>query len=204
MWMLRRCLIALSFPRRRESSFVQGIELGPRLRGDDQSAHQSHRALALLVLALLGGLVACGFQLRGEQTLPFSAVFVNGNSSYLSVAQLRQSVAKVPRTRLVTSLAEADAELKIVNETRERVISALSAAGRVREYELRLRISYLVIDKQGNELIAPSEVQLFRLVPYDETQVLSKGQEEALLYTDMQNDAVAQIMRRLAAAKPRT
>ena len=187
-------------------SFVQFAlkHLGPRLRGDDQSASQSSFALALLALVLLGGLVACGFQLRGEQTLPFSAVFVDGNAAYPSVVQLRKSVASVPRTRLVNSLAEADAELKILSESRERVISALSAAGRVREYELRLRINYLVMDKQGNELIPPSEIQLFRLVPYDETQVLSKGEEEALLYRDMQNDAVAQIMRRLAAAKPRT
>ena len=179
-------------------------QLGPRLHGDDQSTIQSPFALALLALVLLGGLVACGFQLRGEQTLPFSALFVNGNAAYPSVAQIKQSVAAVPRTRVVNSLPEADAELKISNESRERIISALSAAGRVREYELRLRINYLLTDKQGHELIAPSEILLFRLVPYNETQVLSKGEEEALLYRDMQNDAVAQIKRRLAAAKPQT
>jgi LPS-assembly lipoprotein len=37
---------------------------------------------------------------------------------------------------------------------------------------------------------------------FDETQVLAKEAEEALLYRDMQGDLVQQIMRRLAAIKP--
>jgi LPS-assembly lipoprotein len=37
---------------------------------------------------------------------------------------------------------------------------------------------------------------------FDETQVLAKESEEALLYRDMQADLVQQIMRRLAAVKP--
>jgi hypothetical protein len=36
---------------------------------------------------------------------------------------------------------------------------------------------------------------------FDETQVLAKESEEALLYRDMQADLVQQIMRRLAAVK---
>ena len=37
---------------------------------------------------------------------------------------------------------------------------------------------------------------------FNETQVLAKESEEALLYRDMQADLVQQIMRRLAAIKP--
>jgi LPS-assembly lipoprotein len=37
---------------------------------------------------------------------------------------------------------------------------------------------------------------------FDETQVLAKESEEALLYRDMQADLVQQIMRRLAALRP--
>lgn len=36
---------------------------------------------------------------------------------------------------------------------------------------------------------------------YDDALVLAKEQEEALLYRDMQNDVLSQLMRRLAAAK---
>jgi LPS-assembly lipoprotein len=149
-------------------------------------------------------LVSCGFQLRGEQTLPFSKLAITGSSSYVTVAQLHQSVALAPTTRVVSSPGEADATLYILSENRDRVITALNATGRVREYELRLRVTFRLVDKSGRDLIPASEIMLFRLLPYDESQVLSKGEEEALLYRDMHTDIAAQIMRRLAAAKPIT
>ena len=42
-----------------------------------------------------------------------------------------------------------------------------------------------------------------RDVSYNESEALSKEAEFELLYRDMRNDAVQQIIRRLAAAKPR-
>lgn len=161
-----------------------------------------HRGRVAIPVMFLGGLVACGFQLRGEQSLPYSAVAVTGSPS-TTLAQLQQAVAAVPGTRLAGSVAEADVELQVLRESKDRIITALSAAGRVREYELRLQITYRLMDKQSNELIPTSEILLFRLLPYDESQVLSKGEEEALLYRDMHTDAVAQIMRRVATAKPK-
>jgi LPS-assembly lipoprotein len=41
-----------------------------------------------------------------------------------------------------------------------------------------------------------------RAMLYDDALVLAKEQEEALLYRDMQNDVLSQLMRRLAKAKP--
>ena len=43
---------------------------------------------------------------------------------------------------------------------------------------------------------------LRRNIAVDESQVLAKESEEALLYRDMQADLVQQILRRLAAIKP--
>jgi LPS-assembly lipoprotein len=40
-----------------------------------------------------------------------------------------------------------------------------------------------------------------RDISFSDERVLAKEQEEALLYRDMQNDMVQQIMRRMAAAK---
>jgi LPS-assembly lipoprotein len=42
---------------------------------------------------------------------------------------------------------------------------------------------------------------LRRDITYSDSDVLGKEQEEALLYRDMQNDAVQQIVRRLEVAK---
>lgn len=56
-------------------------------------------------------------------------------------------------------------------------------------------------DLKGREFIAPTEIVLVRDISFSDERVLAKEQEEALLYRDMQNDMVQQMMRRLAAAK---
>jgi LPS-assembly lipoprotein len=170
----------------------------------DCRVHYLRRLSSCLLLFISLFLTACGFQLRGEQTLPFSALNVAGNPGYATLIQLKEAVSKVPHTRLAKGMGDADGTLIITAETRDKIITALSAAGRVREYELRLRVGFRLNDKAGTPLIPPTEIMLFRLLPYDETQVLSKGEEEVLLYRDMQNDIVSQIMRRVAAAKPKT
>ena len=154
-----------------------------------------------LFLALLFTITGCGFHLRGAETLPFASLAVIGDS--VTAAQLKQSVSKVSGTRLAPKIGEADAGLYVISESRDKIISALSAAGKVREYELRLRVFFRLTDKKGEEIIPSSEIMLFRLLPYDDQQILSKGEEEAMLYRDMQDDIVAQIMRRVAAAKPK-
>lgn len=160
------------------------------------------KMLSTLLLTL--SLASCGFQLRGEQTLPFETFAINA-SGYQIVSNIRELVQKnIHQTKLIesTSTAQADATLNILNEEQEKVITALSATGRVREYELRLRVRFSLTDKNANQLIPPTEIKLFRILPYDESQVLSKGEEEVLLYKDMESDIAMQILRRVAAAKP--
>ena len=81
-------------------------------------------------------------------------------------------------------------------------ILSLSAGGKVREFELRYRVAYRLTDLAGNDLAPPGEISLRRDLTYDDTQVLAKESEEALLYRDMKADAVQQMLRRLSVAKP--
>ena len=157
----------------------------------------------LFIASLIAATASCGFQLRGEQTLPF-ATFAVKASGNLIAPKVRELVAKnVQHTKLIENTAQADGVLEILSEEQEKVITALSSAGRVREYELRLRVRFRLTDKNADVLIPPTELKLFRILPYDELQVLGKGEEEALLFTDMESDIAAQIMRRVAAATPK-
>jgi LPS-assembly lipoprotein len=54
---------------------------------------------------------------------------------------------------------------------------------------------------QGRELIADTEITQQRDISFNESAVLAKEAEEALLYRDMQSDIVQQLLRRLAAVK---
>ena len=66
---------------------------------------------------------------------------------------------------------------------------------------MRQRFSFRLVDKHGQEVIAPNEILLRRDLAFDDSQVLAKEQEEILLYRDMQGDLVQQLMRRLSAAR---
>ena len=71
----------------------------------------------------------------------------------------------------------------------------------MREYELKLRVVYQLVDARGSVFIPTSEIQLSRILSYDDSRIIAKQQEEALLYQDMERDAVGQILRRMTAIK---
>ena len=48
----------------------------------------------------------------------------------------------------------------------------------------------------------PVSVELFRDITYADSDVLAKTQEEELLWQDMENDLVQQVMRRLSMTRP--
>ena len=159
--------------------------------------HASRLAAAAM---LCMGLAACGFQLRGQAALPFESLHVSGPLVFAN--QIARSVRARSQTRVVANPKEAQATLTILSELRDRLILSLSAAGRVRELTLLYRVTYRLTDAKGVEYFPASEIALRRDVTYSDADVLGKEQEEALLYRDMQNDAVQQIVRRLQAAKP--
>jgi LPS-assembly lipoprotein len=153
--------------------------------------------LAVLACALL--LAACGFHLRGQATLPFDTINVPGNSPLL--ADLRRNIRAGTSTRLVDTAAGAEAIFEVVSEVREKIILSLDTTGRVREFQLRYRVTFRVHDNKGRNWLPPGDIVLTRDISFNDNQVLAKESEEALLYRDMQSDMVQQIMRRLAAAR---
>ncbi len=153
-----------------------------------------------LILALALALSACGFQLRGRAALPFEAVFVEGGNPSM-VVDLKRAIVSGSRTRIAANAGEAQAILKIVGEMREKRILSLSGAGRVKEYLLVYRVAFSVSDRQNRPMLAEQQIELRRDMTYDDALLLAKESEEAMLYRDMQNDAVYQILRQLNAAK---
>jgi LPS-assembly lipoprotein len=91
--------------------------------------------------------------------------------------------------------------LDILQETREKLVVGVNASGQVREFELRLRVNFKLRTSKGAELIAPSVIEQHRTISFNESAVLAKEAEEALLYRDMQSDVVQQLLRRLVAVR---
>ena len=157
--------------------------------------HRGSSSFILLVVSLL--LTACGFQLRGAANLPYETLHVSAPRTSTFANELRRSVAASSQTRIVATPKEAQATLYVMDELREKLILSLSGGGRVREYQLRYRMSYRLVDKDNKELRPRTQIALHRDLLYNDLDTLSKEPEEALLYRDMQTDAVSQLLRQL-------
>mgnify|MGYP002144795051 FL=1 len=164
--------------------------------------HQPGRRRALAVLGALPLLAAgCGFQLRGARPLPFDTIYLGMYEYSELAAAIRRQIKAGSTTRVVARQEDAAVRLEVLADAKEKSILALNTQGRVREYQLRQRFSFRLVDKNGQEVIAPNEILLRRDLAFDDSQVLAKEQEEILLYRDMQTDLVQQLMRRLSSAR---
>lgn len=154
--------------------------------------------------AVLAGVSGCGFALRKAPTFAFKTVRIAGNESTPVSRELRLALI-ANGLQVLTSASPPgsapDVVLYVTTDQRERVVVGQTAAGQVRELQLRTRFTFRLRTLAEKDLIAETELLLERDLSFSETAVLSKDAEEALLFRDMASDVVQQVVRRLAAVK---
>lgn len=156
-----------------------------------------------LALGAAVALTGCsGFALRRAPELHFRTIALTGFAPRSPLAdELRLNINASPRARVIDDPARAQIVLDALADLRERSVVASTAAGQVRELQLRTRFNFRLRTPAGRELIPATELVLSRDMSYSESIALAKEQEEALLFQMMQSDIVAQVMRRLAAVQ---
>ena len=165
-----------------------------------QPSRRAFVTSAVAASALLAG--GCGFQLKRPPELRFATIQLTGFSARSPLAaELRADIDGTPTTRVVDTLMEAQVVLQVLADAREKSVVAQTAAGQIREFELRSRFKFRLRSASGRDLIPESEIVLRRSLTYTETAALAKEQEEAFLYRAMQTDIVSQVLRRLAAVQ---
>lgn len=158
------------------------------------------RRAALAGLAA-AGLAACGFELRRAQPLSFKSIALVG---FAADSTLRLALERELRAAGVTlrdNPAHAEVVFDALGDARQRTVAASTAAGQVREIQLRVRLRFRAATPAGNVLLPPADLLLTRDLSYSETAALAKQQEEALLFRAMEDDIVAQVLRRLASIR---
>jgi LPS-assembly lipoprotein len=158
--------------------------------------------LAAIFAAVLTG---CGFQLRGTLSgnLPYKTMMIALPDTSEVRVWLERYINAAGSTEIIDDPKLADATFQQLSDSRIKTILSVNAQGRVREYRLQLNYRFRVVNAKGQILVPPNEVSLSRDITFDDSNVLAKDLEEGLLWRDMNNDLVNQIMRRLSIIKPK-
>lgn len=162
------------------------------------------RRVFLLSAAAAWGLSACGFALRKAPNYAFKTIYSGAAETSTLGTELNRNLeagGTVKAIRDPRLIAQADVILDVLLDQREKTVVGINASGQVREFQLRTRFRFQLRTLKGKLLIPPAEIVLQRDISFNESAVLAKETEEALLYRDMQSDIVQQILRRLAAVK---
>ncbi|WP_326537946.1 LPS-assembly lipoprotein LptE [Pseudorhodoferax sp.] len=158
----------------------------------------------LLASALALPLAGCGFQLRQPPEFAFKTIYVAMPATSPMGLELRRNLTGTGRVEVITDPIlgqKADVLLEPTTDQRERVVVGRTSSGEVRELQLRLRFRFRLRTPQGTQLIPETEILQQRELSFNESVILAKDAEEAMLYRNMQSDIVQQILRRLAAVK---
>lgn len=158
--------------------------------------------LAAIFAAVLTG---CGFQLRGTLSgnLPYKTMMIALPDTSEVRVWLERYINAAGTTEIIDDPKLADATFQQLSDSRIKTILSVNAQGRVREYRLQLNYRFRVVNAKGQILVPPNDVSLSRDITFDDSNVLAKDLEESLLWRDMNNDLVNQIMRRLSIIKPK-
>lgn len=159
-----------------------------------RQAGLNFRNVFLLGVLLLS---ACGFHLRGLDSLPFKSLYLQETGASSLARDVRLAL-KSNGVAVLTTPEGAEGSLELLNENSQKRILSLSGNGRVREFELFFRVT-IRMRAAGEELWGPAQhIEQRRDYTFDDAQTLAKEAEEKRLYQDMRNDVVREIMRRIS------
>ncbi|MBB4842848.1 LPS-assembly lipoprotein [Paucibacter oligotrophus] len=157
--------------------------------------------LAGLAAPLAVALAACGFQPRREPELLFQSIALTGFAPGSPLAaELRRQLARTP-VKLVEDPNRAELVLEALLDERDKTSVVTTTAGQVREWQLRVKLDFLLRTPSGEILLPNTQLRMSRDMNTSESAALAKEQEEAQLYRAMQSDVVNQLLRRLAAVR---
>jgi LPS-assembly lipoprotein len=146
--------------------------------------------IAILIMSVL--LTACGFHLRGLADIPFKTIYVEGNKNPISQDVIRAKEAE-----------KAEVALEIMNDTNvKRILSLGGGVGVVREFELLHVLTFRMRNTKNELWDAQQTIENRRDFSYNDSEILAKTYEESMLYENMRQDALRELIRRIQVYKP--
>lgn len=155
--------------------------------------------LAVLLTMSLG---ACGYQLRGQASLPaeMTRTAISAPQPRGDLVRQLTLVLSGNQVEVVTKADNPGAVLRISEDRFARTVQSIGATARVREFALHYSVRFKLETGAGEELLAEQHLELTEDYQFDQQQVLGTASEEELIRKDMVRSMSRQILRRLELA----
>lgn len=156
-----------------------------------------------IILMMVCSISGCGYHMRQAPALPFAELalperpiqsldnLVPTGTTWTEILQQELGVQS-PATPTVPGW-----RLIVLNDSQQRQIASLANDGTVREYRLYRRIRVQLQAPNNLEVFQPISIEVFRDLPYKETQRAAKELEETKLWTDIEAEIGQRIARRI-------
>ena len=153
-----------------------------------------------VVAACLAVLAACGFHLEGRAPLPQSmkAAYVQASDQQTDFVQSLRKALLTSGARPAYAKSSASSVVNILKDEVVRRTLSVSALNRPNEYEVTYTVRFSV-SAGDKELLAPQDVSATRSYSFDETRLLAKEHEEAILRQAMAHDLADRVVRQLSS-----
>ena len=161
----------------------------------------SDRRALVLAAAACAALAGCGFQLRGSANFAFDSIYVGAPPGLPFTIELKRALAGAGSAKVFDEPTGAQVVLEISDLGDDKAVLSLSPGGRAREFLLTKRVVFRLRGADGAVWLPQDEITIRRSYLYDDTERLAREIQEQRLLAEMQTDAIAQIVRRLQAAK---
>lgn len=156
----------------------------------------------LLCLAVVWLTVAsaCGFQLRGQASLPpaLATPYLDAGDHYTPLYAALTARLRAAGANLAADPAAASAVIRLHRDDTGHELLSVSARNTPGEFEVFYTVEYSV-SSGASELLARQRMTLTRDYSYDETAALAKEHEEQSLRVALADELAGLMLRRLAA-----
>ena len=159
------------------------------------------RKVRIVALAfVLSVASACGFQLQGRQSLPaaLSAVNIDAVDDQSEFAQSLRSALVTAGARIVEPAAADTTIVQIKKDAVTERVLTVSSRNIPTDYELVYDVE-ISVSSGGKELLPAEKFSLSRVYSFDETKLLAKEREKAVLVEALARDMASVVTRRLSS-----
>lgn len=152
--------------------------------------------------ALILGLQACGFQLRG--TGGGSALPEDWRSMHLVSENPNGELPRIVSSTFSASgiewqeVGDAQYRLRLGPEQFSQRNFSVNAQARAAEFDLQMRAAFIVLDASGKTVMPRTVAAVNKQMENDPQNVVGKAEEIRILRNELRGELAAQILRRIS------